>query len=165
MKKFQYRLQPLLHLRQQVEDEKKRKVGALQTEINDQQNRALKRAARIQQEGEILRRQHESGKIDLEWVSHYRRYVTHTQQAIAQRIAEVARIQKKLNGARLELNEAAKNRRILEKLKEKQQERFEAEIRHRERIEEDEIGTRMFLHNRVVSENSPQEFSVEMAVK
>jgi len=146
MKKFRYRLKGLLRLRQQEEDQRKRKVGMLQTVIQEQQNRVLEMAAKLRKEGDSLRQQYQTGKVDLEWVSHYRCYVSQTQQAINRRIVEVTNIQKQLLAARRNLTEAAKKRRILEKLREKQKERFNSQLHRFERIEEDEISTRMYLH-------------------
>ena len=54
MKKYKFRLDPVLKLRRQVEDQKKRAVGLLMTEINDLQNQALEMNNAIKDEGETM---------------------------------------------------------------------------------------------------------------
>lgn len=146
MKQFQFRLQPLLKLRKQQEDQKKRAVGVLMTQIHDLQKQALELAEAIQSEGDRLKQQYLEGKVDLHWVAHYRRYVTSVQRAIAEKIQEATSIQGKLHQARGELAEAAKQTKILEKLKEKQQKQYERKLQRKENREMDEMGANVFLH-------------------
>ena len=147
MKQFRFRLQPLLRLRKQQEDQKKRAVGALLTQIHDLQRQALELAEAIKAEGETLKQQYVQGNVDLNWVSHYRRYVTSVQRAIAERIQAATNIQEKLHHARRDLAEAAKQTKILEKLKERQQKQYEREWQRKENRELDEIGTKVFLRS------------------
>ena len=140
MKTFSFRLQPLLKLRRQTEDQKKRVVGDLLAQINEQQQQALHMAETMQNEGLKLKKQYEMGTINLEWVSHYYRFITHTQEAINQRIVNVGQIQKKLNTARQDLSQAAKDTKILEKLRDKQQERYHKKLKQTENSEQDEIA-------------------------
>jgi flagellar protein FliJ len=148
MKKFRFRLQPVLDLRELEEDQKKRVVGRLVQDISEQQQAALTLAAQMRDEGRKLREQLERGKVDLEWTGHYFRYVQSMHQAINQRIAAVAQIQKKLTGARQDLAEAAKKTKILGKLKEHQKRRYDLALRRMETREMDEIGTNGYLRNR-----------------
>ena len=147
MKQFRFRLQPLLRLRKQQEDQKKRVVGALLTQIHDLQRQALELAEAIKAEGETLKQQYEQGNVDLNWVSHYRRYITSVQRAIVERIQTATNVQEKLHQARRELAEAAKQTKILEKLKERQQKQYEREWQRKENRQLDEIGTKVFLRS------------------
>ena len=147
MKQFRFRLQPLLRLRKQQEDQKKRAVGALLSQIHDLQRQALELAEAIKAEGDTLKQQYIQGNVDLNWVSHYRRYVTSVQCAIAERIQTATNIQEKLHQARRDLAEAAKQTKILEKLKERQQKQYEREWQRKENRELDEIGTKVFLRS------------------
>ena len=146
MKKFKFKLEPLLALRRLHEDQKKRVVASLQGEINEQQRQALQMAGEVERHGKLLKERQGRGTVDLAWVAHYRSYVTHMQRAIAQRISRVARIQQDLGIARQELAEAAKQTKILEKLKEKRRTRYEHDIRRAEAAELDDIGAKMFLY-------------------
>ena len=145
MKKFKFRLQNLLQLRQQQEDQKKQAVGELLAQIHEYQRQSLEMAAAIRKEGEKLKRQYQEGKVDLDWVGYYRLYVTHLHNAISERIKKVAQVQVKLSAARQELVEAAKQTKILEKLREKQKKRYDKQIRRREGQQQDEISTNSYL--------------------
>ena len=145
MKKFAFRLQTLLKLRQQVEDQKQRVVAELVQQINQQQQEALELNAAMREQGEILKGQRAAGKIDVAWFGNYRSYVTHMQQAIQQRVQTVQEIQKKLMVARHALAEATKETKVLEKLKQRRRERYDHELQLAEAREQDEISTNMFL--------------------
>ena len=147
MKKFRFRLQTLLKLRKQQEDQKKRAVALLLSQINDLQQQALIMAADLKKEGENLRKIFQSGSIDLNRIAHYHRYVHNIQQAINQRIQNVSQVQPQLTLARSELTEAAKQTKILEKLKQKQKQKYETELARKERIQQDEIPTFAFLRS------------------
>jgi len=144
MKKFRFRLQPVLRLRQQQQDQKKRRVTDLIEQVNAEQNHALALAQGLQVEGETLKQQYLGGKVDLAWVAQYRRFVTATQQAINERIRRVGVIQGDLQRARLELTEAAKQTKILEKLREKQKKRHQEALDRTEISQIDDIATRAY---------------------
>ena len=151
MKKFKFRLETLLKLREQDEDEKKRAVGQLVSEIHEQQREALEMDAQLQQEGGLLKEKYLQGNVDLDWVSHYRGFVTSVQNAINKRIANVTKIQGKLNLARTELAQAARQKKVLEKLKEKKQKRYDAAVRQQELLVSDEMATQLYLRQRQLS--------------
>lgn len=148
MKKFRFRLQTLLRLRRQQEDEKKRAVGVLLTRINEFQQQAVQMAADIKREGENLKQQYQHGTLEMDWIAHYHRYVNHIRQSIQQRVQTIAQVQQQLAQARGELADAARQTKILEKLREKQKDRFDAELNRRERVQQDEIATAAFLQSR-----------------
>jgi len=153
MKNYKFRLEPLLRLREQKEREKQRVVGSLAGEIAEQQRQALEMASAIRQEGEVLKEQHSRGEVDVKWMGHYLMYVSHMQHGIQKRIQTVGEIQKKLAAARLDLAEAAKEKKILEKLKEKQHKRFLSAWEHYERGRMDEMSTSQYLRQtRAVSQ-------------
>ena len=145
VKKFNFRLQTLLELRRQEEDQKKRVVGSLLSEINQQQAQALELAGLIRAEGQKYKEQLESGKVDLEWTGHYFRYVNQVQRAIALRVEKVAQVQQQLAAARAELVQAARRTKILDKLRDKQWERYRHELNRLENQETDEVATREYI--------------------
>ena len=126
MKKFQFRLQPILKLRRQQEDQKKRDVGLLVSQINEYQRQALEMAQIIKEQG----------------------YINYLRQSIAEKINSVAQVQPQLNQARRALAEAAKQTKILEKLEEKLRNRHEKRLKKMEAREIDEIGNNAFLRSR-----------------
>jgi len=149
MKKFKFRMETILKLKKQQEDEKKRVVGMLVADINKQQQQAIELSGSLRQEGQKIKQQYLDNNVDLEEVASYQKYVTQVQRAIQQRIANVSEIQKKLNIAREEFLEKVKETKILEKLKEKKQSEYQAQISRLERITEDDIAMKVFLSNKI----------------
>ena len=144
MKKFSFRLQPVLKLREQQEEQKKRAVGILQNEIAEQQRQALAMAEVVKEQGQILKDHFFRGNVDVNWISYYQGYVSNMQRNIAEKINNVAQVQKKLVKARAELAEAAKQTKIIEKLKEKRKQRYDKQLQRRETFEQDELANNMF---------------------
>jgi len=144
MKKFKFRLQPVLKFRQQQEEQKKRVVGSILSQMNKFQNEALEMDKAIQQQRRELKKYiHQT--VDLKWISHYHGYVTNMQRSIGIKINEVKKLQNNLTEARRDLAEAARQTRIIEKLKEKMKNRYLHNLHHREIVQQDEISTNNFL--------------------
>ena len=152
MKKFRFRLEPLLKLRKRHEDEKKRVVGAFMADISRHQQRALEMAHDLRQQGQAMT-QGLRGNIKIDRIGHYQRYVSYTRYAITKEIETVEQIQRRLQSARQELVEAARQRRILEKLKERRKERHETELQRRETRQQDEIAASRFLYGRRLTQS------------
>jgi len=145
VKQFKFRLAPLLRLRRQEEDEKKRVVSDLLSRMHAQQQEAVVLGEALQAEAQVLRDQQESGRVDMDWLSQYYRYVLATREAIRERIGEVVSLQQRLVGARGELAQAARGRKTLEKLEEKQRERYDRRLSRLERNEQDEIASQLYF--------------------
>lgn len=145
MKQFKFRLMPLLRLRRQEEDQKKRVVAELLSAMQLQQQEAVALGEALQQESKVLRAQQAGGKVDLGWLGQYYRYVLATREAIRERVGRVAALQKRLVGARSELAEAARGRKTLETLEAKQRERYERRLARLERNEQDEIAGQLYF--------------------
>lgn len=143
MKKFEFQLQPVLNLRRVREDQKKREVGVLQGQINEQQRQALEMAELIEEQGNKLKEQYAKGQVNLDWVGHYRSYVTHMRSAINRRIQKVTQIQKQIIVVRQELTETSKQRKIIEKLRDKRKVLYNRELSRQEAREQDEISSNM----------------------
>ncbi|MCH9023340.1 MAG: flagellar FliJ family protein [Planctomycetes bacterium] len=142
MKRFSFRLETLLRLRRQQEQTKKGVVGGLMSRINEQQRRAVALQTGLMEEGRQLKERYLQGNVNLDLVGYYYRYATQVGQAIQRRIEGVGQIQKELMGARGELVEAARTRKVLEKLKERQQGRYDLRLRRLEQVEQDEVAAR-----------------------
>ena len=129
MKRFSFRLETLLRLRRQQEQQKKSAVGGLMSQINEQQRRAVALQTGLLEEGRQLKERYLQDNVDLDLVGYYYRYATQVGLAIQRRIERVGKIQNELTGARGELVEAARTRKVLEKLKERQKGRYDLRFR------------------------------------
>lgn len=148
MKKFRFRLETVLKLRRLAEDEKKRVVGELLSEIHRRQQEAVELDASARAVGGELKERNGAGRIDLTWLGNYESYVSHVRSSIAEIIKSVVQLQQKLAEARQELAEAAKGARIIEKLKEKRKERYDDHLSRAETREQDEVATKNFIRSR-----------------
>lgn len=148
MKKFRFRLETVLKLRRLAEDEKKRVVGELLSEIHRRQQEAVELDASASVVGQQLKERNGAGRIDLTWLGNYESYVSHVRGSIAEIIESVVELQQKLTGARQELAEAAKGARIIEKLKEKRKEQYDHHLSRAEAREQDEVATKNFIRSR-----------------
>jgi flagellar FliJ protein len=148
MKKFRFRLETVLKLRQMAEDQQKRVVGELLSEIHRRQEEAVTLDSALRGAGAELKERNGEGQIDLRWLGHYQSYVSHVRSCIAEIIESVAELQQKVAEARAELAEAAKQTRIIEKLKERRKQRYDDDLTRAEMREQDEVATKNFLRSR-----------------
>ena len=142
MKRFSFRLETLLQLRRQQEKKKKGVVGGLLSQINEHQRRAVALQTGLLKEGRQLKERYLQDNVDLDLVGYYYRYATQVGLAIQRRIEWVGQIQNELTGARGELVEAARARKVLEKLKDRQKGRYDLRLRRQEQVEQDEMASR-----------------------
>ena len=83
------------------------------------------------------------GKIDLGFLAAYRRYVAAVQRRGTLMAQKMVLIQRQIDAAQAALAEAAKQRKIIEKLREKQFDRWKLETARKEAAELDEVSTRL----------------------
>ena len=145
MKPFNFRLEPLLRLRRQTEEQKKRAVADLIARINHQQQQALQLDAELKRQGELLKQKVAQGSVDLQWIAFYRTFVVQTRKAISVHVQRVAGIQQRLTQARAELAHAAQQCKILEKLREKRKQRYQLQQKRVDANMQDEVAANIFL--------------------
>jgi flagellar FliJ protein len=99
--------------------------------------------ADVQATNEDVRKNRLIGTIDLQFLTAHRRYLGATQRRAMEIAERMAAVRIKLDDARRHLAEAAKDRKILEKLRERQEEAWRADLRRREAAETEEIASQM----------------------
>jgi flagellar FliJ protein len=160
MAKFAFKLQAVLTQRSWVELEKQRllaaaqlKMASLQTEltaVNDQMNAATDHVRKTQM----------VGKLDMPMLAAHRRYIATMQRKGMGLVQQIAVAQKQVDEARVALAEAAKQRKVLEKLKERQKERWLAEGNRKQLLELDEIGMQLDYRHRTDAESADADDAV-----
>jgi flagellar FliJ protein len=142
-KRFQFRLETLLRVRELREREAKRKVGAKQAEIArvDQLNR--------QTDDEILRRQdnlrsHQQGEtLVAADLARERAWIGHLRRTILERQAVRAGLVTELGALRDQLREARTQKRIIEKLRERRWEDYTRDRQRQEQAESEELARQL----------------------
>lgn len=153
MPKYVFQLDALLRHRKHLEQERQRdlavvqgKMSRVQDELN-QMNETLAVAMRDLRENRLV------GRVDVHFLAAHRRYILATQRkahAIAQ---EMAQIQREVDEARTALTQAARDHKMVDKLREKHKARWDADQARREFAELDEIGMRLAVNRETGSDS------------
>jgi len=144
MHQFTFPLAGVLRDREHVEQECQRTVAGVHQRMREAQD-ALRELDQTMQ-GNIadVRNNRLVGRLDMGFLAAHRRYIASVQRKGTAMAQKMALIQRELDAARAALSEAAKQRKILEKLREKQLERWKLERDRKEAAELDEISMRLF---------------------
>ncbi|MDP9173016.1 MAG: hypothetical protein M3O30_04015 [Planctomycetota bacterium] len=143
MPRFIFKLEGLLRQRKNIEAERQRDVVELGARLAalDAELRALDSSARVTDQD--MRDNRLLGKLDLSFLAAHRRY-TLSMQRKAMGIAEkMAAAQALINEARKKLIDAARQRKIVEKLRERQLNRWKEAIARGELAALDEVGMQL----------------------
>jgi flagellar protein FliJ len=139
--KFIFRLEALLEHRRQIEKEHQRRVAGIQQEIQKLVNEIRQAEERISSENRALAAEKLVGKLDMQYISHEKRFVGNLHMKIVLTMQQIARTEQLLAAARAELLAAARARKVIEKLREKQFRRWREEQERKDSALMDEIGT------------------------
>ena len=139
MKKFRYRLQALLKVKEHIEKERQKEHAVALQHVHNQQDR-LKHLADEKTSTVEKQRRSMSGRLSVAEMLVFGRYLLNLkkEQVAEEEILKAAR--KVEAGKRDKLLEATKERKIYDKHKEKQLEKFGEEVRLQETKETDETA-------------------------
>jgi flagellar FliJ protein len=154
--RFEFRLEALLDHRKQIEKEHQRKVADIQQQIQKLLREIQDAEARISAENRTLSTQKLVGKLDMQYISHEKRYVGNLHMKIVLTMQQLAKTQQLLAAARAELLTAARSRKVIEKLREKQFARWRAEQDRKDAALMDEIGTQAAIREAYRNQNDIQ---------
>ena len=146
MAKFVFKLAGVLRQRTHVEQEKMRALATVLKYQSDCENELRRLNESVQETNDDLRRNHLTGVLDMSFLSAHRRFMNamHRQSIGIQQKLTQAR--QHVVAARTVLAEAAKQRKVMEKLREKHYERWRAELAAKEFRELDEIGVQLAVN-------------------
>ena len=117
MKRFKFSLAPVLELRERVEDEKQQALAARQLELKAAQDELARLNADFKRYSNALRDGHGSLSTDeLRW--HYA-HLEYLDRRMVMQHATIAARKREVDRARADLMEASKDRKAIEKLKDK----------------------------------------------
>src|SRR5688572_6087860 len=145
MPKFVFQLDAVLRHRKSIEEQRQRELSIAQAEMSkmEAELRTIDETARGVSDD--VRNNRLTGHLDMSFLAAHRRYVLAMQRkalALAQRMAAQQQV---VDAARRQLAEAAKQRKIIEKLKERQQERWRAEQSRKELESLGEVNMQLAL--------------------
>ncbi|HEX2972503.1 MAG TPA: flagellar export protein FliJ [Tepidisphaeraceae bacterium] len=143
MPAFRFQLEGVLRYRKSIERERQRQVAVIQGELQAFQDELKQLDRDVQDASAELRQNRLTGRLDLNFLLAHRRFVAAMQRKAMGVAQKMALVQRRLDESRKALTEAAVQRKVIEKLRERQYQRWLAAMDKREREELDEIGMQL----------------------
>ena len=141
MKKYSFRLQPVLDIREKTVEDKRLEMAQVIQLLNEQQEgleRLIAKQASYKDELESLSLEDDLNVFAL---ANFKNYMVNLQEQITQQEHNIENTKKALRVKQEAVNEALKDVKVLEKLKEKQSQKFYKDIEMKEANEIDDIST------------------------
>ena len=143
MAQFTFSLEGVLRHRRNIEHEKQRDLAMVQVKMTALETQLRLLDAEVHSSNEGVRRNHLTGLLDMSFLAAHRRYLAATQKRAMEIAQQMSVVQRQLEAARMVLAEAARDRKILEKLREKQEAVWRQDVNRKESAEQDEAATQM----------------------
>lgn len=154
MPKFVFKLEGVLRQRKHIEQQKQRELAIRQSQFVELQNTLAQVNETVQKTNEDVRKNHLVGRLNMQFLAAHRRFITGMQRQALGLVQRLALSQRAVDEARGELAEAAKQRKAIEKLREKQFARWREENARRDQAAMDEIGMQLAYQNLVADAES-----------
>ena len=147
MAKFVFKLGGVLKQRLHVERQRQRELAERQGHLTSLQQRLKELNESVKQTNDNVRNKHLTGPLDMGFLAAHRRFLAAMQRGAVEIVQRMALAQRQVDEALAALAEASKQRKIIEKLREKQFERWRAEQDRKEVSELDEVAMQMSYQN------------------
>ena len=141
MKKYSFRLQPVLDIREKTLEDKRLEMAQVIQLLNEQQDGLGKLLAKQDAYKEELESLSLEDDLNVFSLANFKNYMVNLQTQIKQQEANMENTKKALSVKQDAVNEALKDVKVLEKLKEKQSQKFYRDIEMKEANEIDDIST------------------------
>jgi len=151
-KRFVFRLETLLKLRRQREDRQKRVVAERLRQITRVQHEIGTLERQIGDQIQAMRAEATGASLDVPHLARSRHWLSHLQRGRLEAEGHLRLLEARLAQERAVLTNAVKDRRVLEKLRERQEQRHRRELDRIEMLASDESNTVRFLLDRRESE-------------
>ena len=143
MARFVFQLDGVLRQRKLAEEQKQRELAVVEAEMTALEAQLRELDQSVQATTADVRTNRLTGRLDLNFLAAHRRYIAATQRKALDLAEQMAAVKVRLDVARKALAEAAKERKIIEKLREKREAEWKAAQARKEMAALDEIGTRI----------------------
>jgi flagellar FliJ protein len=147
MPRFVFRFQAILDHRHRIEQERQRELAVARKQLLDLETELRGLNDEIRSATTELREHHLVGPISVGFLVSHRRFVLGMQGKAMATVQKMALAQRGVDDARRQLAEAARQRKIMEKLRERHLERWRADLAEKEAREMDEIGMQLAYRN------------------
>lgn len=140
MAKFVFKLAAVLRHRELVEQEKLRLFSEAQARLKALEGELADLQHAVEEANQDLRRNRLVGSLDVTFLISHRRFLLGMQRKGMEMVGRIAQAQREAAQAQVALAEAARARKVLEKLRERQLERWREEQARKELAMLDEVG-------------------------
>ena len=142
MKKYSFRLQPVLNLKEKALEDKRLELAKVIKLLNDYQSelQALEEAYKSYKNA-IVELSESQEVVNIQELSSYNSYMLELEQKIKEKNVTIENTRKVLKVKQDEVNEAYKDVKVLDKLKETQSKKFYDSVYKKEAEEIDDIVT------------------------
>lgn len=141
MKKYQFRLQPVLDIREKTLEDKRLEMAQVIQLLNEQQEGLERLMAKQESYKDELESLSLEDDLNVFSLANFKNYMVILQGQITQQEHTIENTKKALRVKQDAVNEALKDVKVLEKLKEKQSQKFYKDIEMKEANEIDDIST------------------------
>ncbi len=148
MKKFRFRLQKLLNLREAQEKAVKNELAELVHIQNIEKTRQNELRQRISEEKKTLRAKMQDKAFSYKEISIYERFKDATYKAINIAERKIQDMEPGIQRVRQKLVEASRERKVVEKLKERKFEEYMYELNREITKENDDMNQKLYLKHR-----------------
>jgi len=148
MKKFNFKLQKLLDFREAKENEVKNELSKVLMKQNVERNKQQELQQGINREKGNLRERMVAGKASVSEVMMFEKYIDMSLKAIEAAERKIQEIEPEVQEVRSRLVEATKEKKIVEKLKEKRHEEYLYNMNREIAKENDDMNQKIFARNR-----------------
>ncbi len=151
MRRFRFRLQRVLELKESLENQKRDEIAMLYALLNEKEREIKEGKLEVNSAYNDMRSELE-GNIDVSRASLWVNYIDRLWERIHMLEDEREKLNSEIEERRKELFELMKERKTLEKLKERQYREYAREADRQERLNVDEMATIRFVHKKINGE-------------
>ena len=148
MKKFKFKLQALLDHRRNKEDKKKEELGNLSRTVQDVRDFMATLKSRCSVSIVELKTLQESG-MNIEQITRYREFITALKDDTNKQMEKLSLLMKDVENRRKELVSLSKERKIMEKLRDKEFDKFKKAVLKEEKKLIDDLGISRFIRRQL----------------
>jgi flagellar FliJ protein len=163
MAQFKFNLKGVLRQRELAEDQRQRTFAEAQRAYAELEAQLKAMDDEVKAAGDDLRRNHLVGRIDVGYLAAHRRFGMAMQRKALAHAGRMAEAKAVLDAARAALVEAAKQRKMLEKLKEKRQSAWADDHARRDQAATDEVAQQIGVRLARATSATPGESTEESA--
>ena len=143
MAQFRFKLDAVLKHRTAIEREKQRLYALALAAFKELEDQLKALNQTMQTSNDDIRQNRLVGRLDIGFITAHRRFLLGMQRKAMELVAAMNKAQQEVDRTRQAMAEAAKGRKVLEKLRETQKQRWQEEVSRKEMIAADEVAMQL----------------------